>query len=51
VNEHSYAVIDPAQCHGCGTCASECPGKAITLRHFTDEQLVAKTQALFEEAQ
>jgi heterodisulfide reductase subunit A-like polyferredoxin len=50
VNEHSYAVIDPAQCHGCGTCASECPGKAITLRHFTDEQLVAKTEALFEKA-
>jgi heterodisulfide reductase subunit A-like polyferredoxin len=50
VNEHSHAVIDPAQCHGCGTCAAECPGKAITLRHFTDEQLVAKTRALFENA-
>jgi heterodisulfide reductase subunit A-like polyferredoxin len=49
VDEHSHAVIDPAQCHGCGTCASECPGKAITLRHFTDEQLVAKTQALFDQ--
>ncbi len=47
VNEHSHAVIDAAQCHGCGTCAAECPGKAITLKHFTDEQLVAKTEALF----
>ncbi len=47
VDEHSHAVIDPAQCHGCGTCAAECPGKAITLRHFTDEQLNAKAEALF----
>ncbi len=47
VDEHSHAVIDPAQCHGCGTCAAECPGKAITLKHFTDEQLIAKTEALF----
>jgi heterodisulfide reductase subunit A len=47
VNEHSNAVIDPSQCHGCGTCAAECPGKAITLRHFTDEQLIAKSNALF----
>jgi heterodisulfide reductase subunit A-like polyferredoxin len=47
VNEHSHAVIDAAQCHGCGTCAAECPGKAITLKHYTDEQLIAKTEALF----
>ncbi|MEJ2039790.1 MAG: FAD-dependent oxidoreductase, partial [Desulfosarcinaceae bacterium] len=47
VNEHSHAVIDPSQCHGCGTCAAECPGKAITLKHFTDEQLIAKSRALF----
>ena len=47
IDEHSYAVIDPAQCHGCGTCAAECPGKAITLKHFTDEQLIAKSRALF----
>jgi heterodisulfide reductase subunit A-like polyferredoxin len=26
---------------------AECPGKAITLKHFTDEQLIAKTGALF----
>ena len=50
VDEHSHAVIDPSQCHGCGACAAECPGKAITLKHFTDEQLIAKTQALFAES-
>ncbi len=47
VEEHSHAVIDPAQCHGCGTCVAECPGKAITLAHFTDDQLIAKIEALF----
>ncbi|MBR9981474.1 MAG: CoB--CoM heterodisulfide reductase iron-sulfur subunit A family protein, partial [Desulfatitalea sp.] len=50
IDEHSHAVIDPALCHGCGTCVSECPGKAITLKHFTDDQLIAKAQALFEKA-
>ena len=47
VDEHSHAVIDPALCHGCGTCVAECPGKAISLAHFTDEQLIAKIEALF----
>jgi len=43
---HGYAEIDPAQCHGCGICAAECPGKAISLQHFTDDQLLAKIEAL-----
>ena len=47
VDEHSHAVIDPAVCHGCGTCVAECPGKAISLGHFTDDQLIAKIEALF----
>ena len=49
IAEHSHAEIEPAECHGCGICVSECPGKAITLQHFTDDQLVAKTDALFED--
>ena len=50
IREEGYAAIDPAQCHGCGACVAECPGKAITLNHFTDQQIMAKTDALFEEA-
>jgi len=49
IGEEGYAVIDTAGCHGCGCCVAECPGKAITLKHFTDEQLIAKTAALFAE--
>jgi heterodisulfide reductase subunit A2 len=41
------AHIEVAQCYGCGACAAECPGKAITLQHFTDAQLLAKEKAAF----
>ncbi len=39
------ARIEPAACYGCGACAAECPGKAISLAHFTDQQLLAKEKA------
>jgi heterodisulfide reductase subunit A-like polyferredoxin len=45
--DEGHAVINPAECHGCGVCVSECPGKAISLKHFTDRQIIAKTDALF----
>jgi heterodisulfide reductase subunit A len=48
IGDEGYAIIDPASCRGCGACVAECPGKAITLKHFTDEQILAKTDALFE---
>ena len=47
IGEEGYAVIDAARCQGCGACVAECPGKAITLQHFTDPQILAKTDALF----
>ncbi len=50
VHPDGYAAIDEAECHGCGVCVSECPAKAINLNHFTDEQIKAKTDALFETA-
>ncbi|MEW6262780.1 MAG: FAD-dependent oxidoreductase [Thermodesulfobacteriota bacterium] len=46
IGPEGHAVIEPAICQGCGACVSECPGKAITLQHFTDEQILAKAQAL-----
>ncbi len=49
IGEDGYAVIEPSECHGCGVCVSECPGKAIKLNHFTDVQIMAKTDALFQE--
>jgi heterodisulfide reductase subunit A len=39
-------VIIQAACAGCGACAAECATDAITMRHFTDEQILAQIDAL-----
>jgi heterodisulfide reductase subunit A len=46
VNAKGEAEIDLAKCKGCGSCAAECPARAIELMHFRDGQLWAKAQAL-----
>ncbi|MDD5466771.1 MAG: FAD-dependent oxidoreductase [Anaerolineales bacterium] len=40
------AFIEPAVCQGCGSCAAECPARAIQLMHYTDAQMAAKVAAL-----
>jgi heterodisulfide reductase subunit A-like polyferredoxin len=42
------AYIEAAVCQGCGSCASECPARAIQLMHYTDAQMVAKVGALLQ---
>jgi len=49
INDEGVAQIDAALCQGCGSCAAECPGKAIQLQHFRDEQIIAKSTALLKE--
>jgi heterodisulfide reductase subunit A-like polyferredoxin len=39
------AYIEPTVCHGCGNCAAECPAKAITVKHFKDDQITIKLDA------
>jgi heterodisulfide reductase subunit A len=46
INAKGEAEIDPAKCKGCGSCAAECPAKAIELMHFKENQLEAKCEAL-----
>ncbi|HEC32486.1 MAG TPA: 4Fe-4S dicluster domain-containing protein, partial [Deltaproteobacteria bacterium] len=46
IGEDAYSVIDPSRCMGCGACVTECPGKAITLQNFTDQQLFSEIDAL-----
>jgi heterodisulfide reductase subunit A-like polyferredoxin len=48
INADGVAEIEAAKCQGCGICAAECPGKAITLQHFTDQQIMAKCDALLD---
>jgi len=40
-------VIEAA-CAGCGTCGAECPFEALTMRHFTDDQIFAQVDAATE---
>jgi heterodisulfide reductase subunit A-like polyferredoxin len=49
--EDGYSEISSVQCQGCGTCASECPQKAIEIQHYTDRQIIAKTIASIEAKQ
>jgi heterodisulfide reductase subunit A-like polyferredoxin len=47
INAEGAAEIEAAKCQGCGLCASECPARAITLQHFTDDQIISKSCSLF----
>jgi heterodisulfide reductase subunit A-like polyferredoxin len=46
INKDGVAEIDAAKCRGCGICAAECPRQAITLMHYKEAQVVAKSKAL-----
>ena len=48
IDAEGAAEIEIARCQGCGLCASECPAQAITLQHFTTDQINAKSRALLE---
>jgi heterodisulfide reductase subunit A len=43
------AEIIEAACAGCGTCGAECPFGAVTMRHFTDRQILSQVDAILEE--
>jgi len=44
-----YPMIIQAACAGCGTCGAECTTDAISMRHFTDQQIIAQIDAILEE--
>jgi heterodisulfide reductase subunit A-like polyferredoxin len=46
INENNRAYIDAASCQGCGVCAVACPARAIEIRHYKDEQILAKCEAI-----
>jgi heterodisulfide reductase subunit A len=42
IEERGVARVNAALCKGCGTCTGTCPSKALSLRHFTDQQLLSQ---------
>lgn len=43
------AVVEPTRCQGCGLCVSVCPGSALSLGHYSRDQMIAKIEALLGE--
>jgi len=39
-------TVNEVLCKGCGACAAACPSKAITLSHFTPDQILAQIEAI-----
>ena len=46
VIEDRVAKMDVSQCQACGICASECPAKAITLKLYREEEIIAQIEHL-----
>ena len=45
-NEEDEIEIIKALCKGCGVCGATCTKKAITIKHFTNEQIMSEIYAL-----
>jgi heterodisulfide reductase subunit A len=50
IGELNKAEVQGAICMGCGSCAAECPAKAITLRNYTYRQILAALDGLLSAA-
>ena len=42
LTDKKKAYVNEALCKGCGTCVGTCLPKSISLKHFTDEQIVSE---------
>jgi heterodisulfide reductase subunit A-like polyferredoxin len=50
INSDGVSEIPPSDCRGCGICICECPARAITLKHSSDDQINAKIDAILVQA-
>ncbi len=39
-------VVNPVLCKGDGLCNAKCPTGAISLKHFTDEEILSEIDAM-----
>ncbi len=49
IAERQSSVINPAKCHGCGTCVADCPVDAIDQHHFTDAQIFSQIRSALKD--
>ena len=47
--EENEMMIKEVLCKGCGVCGASCTQKAISIRHFTDDQILSEIIAFGEE--
>ena len=47
VKKVKKARVNPVLCKGDGLCNSKCPTGAITIKHYTDEQIINEIDGLF----
>ncbi|HMB31983.1 MAG TPA: 4Fe-4S binding protein, partial [Desulfohalobiaceae bacterium] len=43
------AVVNPVLCKGDGLCNAKCPTGAITLKHFTDQEILSQIDVAIPE--
>lgn len=48
LDDEKKAGVVEAACSGCGTCSGECEFEAISMRHYSDAQILAQIDALAE---
>ena len=48
IGEDGKAEVIKVLCKGCGVCAASCPQRAITMKNFTDSQILAQVEAAFK---
>jgi heterodisulfide reductase subunit A len=47
--EEEKPHVIKALCKGCGLCAADCPQNAVSIIHYSDEQILAQVEAALEE--
>lgn len=49
--EDNHSFVISALCKACGVCVAACPSSAIKGRHFTDQQVMAQIDGLFDQVE